>query len=114
MKVTYNRLIPFRGFAAINLFGHVFAREEYRPISDGTLRHEAIHTAQMRETGYVGFYLIYVAEWLYQWARLRSAKQAYYAVRFEREAYAHQDELDYPTYRRRYAWRRERELKTNK
>ena len=114
MKVTYNRLIPFRGFAAINLFGHVFAREEYRPISDRTLRHEAIHTAQMRETGYVGFYLIYVAEWLYQWARLRSAKQAYYAVRFEREAYAHQDELDYPTYRRRYAWRRERELKPNK
>ena len=110
MKVTYNRLIPFRGFAAINLFGHVFAREEYRPISDRTLRHEAIHTAQMRETGYVGFYLIYVAEWLYQWARLRSAKHAYYAVRFEREAYAHQDELDYPTYRRPFAWTRERKL----
>ncbi len=110
MKVTYNRLIPFRGFAAINLFGHVFAREEYRPISDRTLRHEAIHTAQMRETGYVGFYLIYVAEWLYQWARLRSAKQAYYAVRFEREAYAHQNELDYLTHRRPFAWTRERKL----
>ena len=106
MKVTYNRLIPFRGFAAINFFGHVFAREEYRPISDRTLRHEAIHTAQMRETGYVGFYLIYVAEWLYQWARLRSAKQAYYAVRFEREAYAHQNELDYLTHRRPFAWTR--------
>ena len=110
MKVTYNRLIPFRGFAAINLFGHVFAREEYRPISDRTRRHEAIHTAQMRETGYVGFYLIYVAEWLYQWARLRSAKQAYYAVRFEREAYAHQDELDYLTHRRPFAWTMERKL----
>jgi len=110
MKVTYNRLIPFRGFAAINLFGHVFAREEYRPISDRTLRHEAIHTAQMRETGYVGFYLIYVAEWLYQWARLRSAKQAYYAVRFEREAYAHQNELDYLTHRRPFAWTRKRKL----
>ena len=110
MKVTYNRLIPFRGFAAINLFGHVFAREEYRPISDRTLRHEAIHTAQMRETGYVGFYLIYVAEWLYQWARLRSAKQAYYAVRFEREAYAHQNELDYLTHRRPFAWTMERKL----
>ena len=110
MKVTYNRLIPFRGFAAINLFGHVFAREEYRPISDRTLRHEAIHTAQMRETGYVGFYLIYVAEWLYQWARLRSAKQAYYAVRFEREAYAHQNELDYLIHRRPFAWTRERKL----
>ena len=106
MKVTYNRLIPFRGFAAINLFGHVFAREEYRPISDRTLRHEAIHTAQMRETGYVGFYVLYLFEWLWRWARLRSAKQAYYAVRFEREAYAHQDELDYLTHRRPFAWTR--------
>ena len=106
MKVTYNRLIPFRGFAAINLFGHVFTREEYRPISDRTLRHEAIHTAQLKETGYVGFYLIYIAEWLHQWACLRSAKQAYYAVRFEREAYAHQNELDYLTHRRPFAWTR--------
>ena len=106
MKVIYNRLVPFRGFAAINLFGLVFARRECGAVSDRTLRHEAIHTAQLKETGYVGFYLIYIAEWLHQWACLRSAKQAYYAVRFEREAYAHQDELDYLTHRPPYAWRR--------
>lgn len=104
MKVIYNSLIPFRGFAAINLFGHVFARWEYEPVSDRTIRHEAIHTAQMRETGYVGFYLLYLIEWLYRWARLKDAHAAYRAIRFEREAYAHQDELDYLTHRRPYAW----------
>lgn len=57
MKVIYNRLLPVRGFTAINLFGIVFARRECRPLSEVTLRHEAIHTRQMRETGYVGFYL---------------------------------------------------------
>lgn len=105
MKVIYNGLIPFRGFTAINLFGRVFARREYEPVSDRTLRHEAIHTAQMRETGYVGFYVLYLFEWLYRWARLRDAHAAYRSIRFEREAYAHQDEPDYLAYRRPYAWR---------
>ena len=53
MKVIYNGLVPFRGFTAINLLGVVFARREYRPLSEAVLRHEAIHTAQMRETGYL-------------------------------------------------------------
>lgn len=105
MKVIYNRLLPFRGFTAINLFGIVFARRECRPLSEVTLRHEAIHTRQMRETGYVGFYLIYIAEWLYQLWRLRDAQLAYYAIRFEREAYAYQDEAAYPVYRKPYTWR---------
>ena len=83
MKVIYNRLLPVRGFTAINLFGIVFARRECRPLSEVTLRHEAIHTRQMRETGYVGFYLIYIAEWLYQLWRLRDAQLAYHAIRFE-------------------------------
>ena len=105
MTVIYNRLLPVRGFTAINLFGIVFARRECRPLSEVTLRHEAIHTRQMRETGYVGFYLIYIAEWLFQLWRLRSAGLAYHAIRFEREAYAHQEEAAYPVYRRRFAWR---------
>ena len=110
MKVFYNSLIPFRGFTAINLFGCVFARREFEPVSDRILRHEAIHTAQMREMGYVGFYLLYLAEWLWRWARLKDATAAYRAIRFEREAYAHQDELDYLAYRRPFAWTRERRL----
>ena len=68
------------------------------------------HTAQMRETGYVGFYLLYLAEWLWRWARLKDATAAYRAIRFEREAYGHQDELDYLAYRRPFAWTRERSL----
>ena len=105
MKVIYNRLLPVRGFTAINLFGIVFARRECRPLSETTRRHELIHTRQMRETGYVGFYLIYIAEWLYQLWRLRDAQLAYFAIRFEREAYAHQEEAAYPVYRHHFAWR---------
>ena len=42
--------------------------------------------------------------------RLKDATAAYRAIRFEREAYGHQDELDYLVYRRPFAWTRERRL----
>ncbi len=64
MRVIYNSLIPFKGFIAINLFGIVFARKEYKELSRRTLNHEAIHTAQMKEMLYIGFYIWYLSEWL--------------------------------------------------
>ena len=63
MKILYNPYLPFRGYAAINLFGIILAREECKPLSRVTLNHEAIHTAQMKELLYVGFYLWYIIEW---------------------------------------------------
>lgn len=104
MKVIYNSLIPFKGFTAVNLFGAVFARKG-APLSDATLNHEAIHTAQMRELGFVPFYVIYLFEWL---ARLLlDYSSAYRSVSFEREAYEHQGEADYLSTRRHFAqWRK--------
>ena len=104
MKVIYNRLVPFRGFTAINLMGVVFARVEYRPLSTAILRHEAIHTAQMKETAFLGFYLIYMLEWLWGMLRLRDAHTAYRAIRFEREAYRNMADPSYLTRRHPYAW----------
>ena len=104
MKVIYNRLVPFRGFMAINLVGVVFARVEHRPLSAAILRHEAIHTAQMKETVFLGFYLIYISEWLWGLLRRRSSFAAYRAIRFEREAYRHMADPSYLTQRRPYAW----------
>ncbi len=104
MKVIYNGLIPFRGFTAINLFGRVFARKEFEPVSDRILRHEAIHTAQMKETAFLGFYLIYILEWLWGLLRRQSPLAAYRAIRFEREAYRYMADPSYLTRRHPYAW----------
>lgn len=108
MRVIYNNIIPFRGFAAINLFGIVFARKEYKPLSDRTLRHEAIHTAQMRELGYLGFYILYLIEWLFRLIKQSyTGQNAYRHVSFEQEAYRKQDRKTYLSYRKSFAqWRR--------
>lgn len=54
MKIIYNSIIPFKGFAAINLFGILFVRKGIK-ISEEMINHEAIHTSQMKEMLYVFF-----------------------------------------------------------
>lgn len=102
MKIIYNSLIPFKGFSAINLFGVVFARNEYKELSQRILNHEAIHTAQMREMAYVFFYIWYLVEWLIK--LFRYGRKAYDNISFEREAYTYQFDYSYLKKRKRFAW----------
>ena len=103
MKIVRNRLLPFRGFDAINLFGVLLCRRE-TVLTPELIRHERIHTAQMLEMLIVGFYLWYLLEYLFYLIIYRSTHRAYRAVHFEREAYAHERDLNYLQHRRLYAW----------
>lgn len=119
MKVIYNKLIPLPGFFAINLFGVMFIREEYRncTISQSTFDHEGTHTEQMLD--FVGgckklqilggcvFYVLYFIEWLIKLIisgfTLGKVK-AYYSISFECEAYDNDRNHDYLKTRKRFAW----------
>lgn len=100
MKIIKNKTIPFGRYQAINLFGLLFTKVECTPV---ILNHEAIHTAQMRELAFIGFYLWYVLEWLVKIAVYRDIHRAYLNVSFEREAYAHESDLSYLAHRPRWA-----------
>lgn len=99
MKIIENSLIPFKGFLAINIFGVIFIREG-GVLNEVVLNHEQIHTAQMKELGYVGFYILYLIEWI---IRLFINKNAYKSISFEKEAYENERNLDYLSNRRHYA-----------
>jgi hypothetical protein len=75
-------------------------------MSESVRHHEAIHWAQQRELLLLGFFLLYPLCWLYQLVRLRNAEDAYRAIPFEIEAYAHQDEPGYLDRRPFFAWAR--------
>ena len=91
MKIIRNNIIPFKGFKAINLFGILFVRGNAE-LSDEVINHESIHTAQMKEMLYIPFYIWYGIEYLCKrWNY--TAKEAYRAISFEREAYNNQDNL---------------------
>ena len=104
MKVKYSKIIPFKGFYAINLFGTYFIREEFKgqKITKKTLNHEAIHTEQMKELGYIFFYIWYFIEWLIQLCL--HGKEAYYWISFEREAYDNDKNYKYLNKRKHYNW----------
>lgn len=104
MKIIYNKLIPFKGFCAINLLGILFVRSEYKNrLNEITFNHEAIHTAQMKELGFLLFYILYLIEWV---IRLFKKGNAYRNISFEKEAYAHQRDINYLYNRKHYAqWR---------
>ena len=101
MKVIYNDIIPFKGFAAINLFGILFVRNGV-VVSERLLNHERIHTAQMREMVYVFFYIWYVIEWSVK--LFKYGKMSYYHISFEREAYENEFDFKYLSGRRCFAW----------
>ena len=105
MKIIYNNLIPFKGFIAINLFGVLFVRNEYKKRFDSggfttTLNHESIHTEHIKELGYIFFYIWYFIEWL---LRLPFGN-AYYNISFEREAYANEKNIKYLQARKHYSF----------
>ena len=108
MKVIPNNTIPFKDFKSVNLFGLLFVRSEWVDrIDDVDINHESIHTAQMKELLYVGFYLAYLVEWLVRWIIERDRKVAYYKISFEKEAYANEKDIEYLNTRKHFAqWRK--------
>lgn len=104
MKVIYNNIIPFKGFLAINLFGVIFARKKYKPVDIFTITHESIHTAQMKELLYIGFYIWYGIEWIIRLIIDKDSITAYYNIRFEKEAYANESDINYLKNRKHYNW----------
>jgi hypothetical protein len=102
MKIIYNKIIPGKGYVAINIFGLIFCRKEYNPISRRALNHETIHTKQMIELLYIFFYLIYGLEWLIK--LFFYGKDSYRNISFEREAYSNDWDEGYPIKRKWFAW----------
>jgi hypothetical protein len=126
MKVIMTKHFPPGSYIAINLFGVVFAKKELPPT---TLQHEAIHSKQMAELGYIFFYLIYGIEflcrfivWLVKVGRCTTYDKdgdcytltisdawetAYRTISFETEAYECQGRVGYLKTRKHYAqWRK--------
>lgn len=104
-KILYSKIIPPKGFVAINLFGLIVVRKGFT-LTKTSLYHEKIHTRQMIEMLFLLFYLWYVIEYLIRLIQYKGAfLEAYRNISFEREAYAMQNDLQYIKRRKTWAWR---------
>ena len=102
MKIIRNKFIPFKGFTAINIFGLVFTRSDVK-LSDATINHEAIHTAQIKETLYVFYYPLYLLIWAFKGF-------SYDRHPMEAECKANEHNAEYLETRKPFAWLRGRKV----
>ena len=103
MITIFNKLIPFKGYTCMYLFGILFVRKDAM-LTPYVKNHERIHQAQCREMLYIFFYIWYVIEWLIRLLQYRNFKQAYRNILFEREAYDNMYDLGYIDSRNYFAW----------
>lgn len=110
-KIIYNNAIPFKGFVAINLFGLIFVRREYKMYLEKVrfrkatlLNHELIYTAQYKELLYVFFLLLYLLNYVINVFVYFNFKKAYKNICFEREAKDNEHNNDYFSERHNFAW----------
>lgn len=115
MKVIENKLIPFKGYAYINIFGIIFTRNKSK-ISKRSYNHEKIHLKQMQEMLWIPFYLWYGIEYIIirLFRLFVSQNKVYHDVSFEEEAYNNQDNYEYTKQRKHYAWLKYLGIKSNK
>ena len=91
---------PFgKNFLAINLFGFIFTLRDMDPIE---LNHELIHSAQQRELLYLPFFIWYGIEWIILYLKYKDWTKAYFHIRFEKEAYIYQSDMNYLRQRKHY------------
>jgi len=90
-----------KNFLAVCLFGFILS---IRPLNKVELNHELIHTAQQCELLYLPFFFWYGIEWLVLLLKYRDRMEAYRHIRFEEEAYRHQDDLGYLKRRKHFAY----------
>lgn len=134
MIVIKNKSIPFGTYTTMNLFGIVFTKVE---MTEKIKNHERIHTVQMLEMAAVvaviilafvlladisawwlliscpTYYVWYVFE--YMWISVMHDKQvcAYKDISFEEEAYYNDDNLNYISSRKPFAWTKYLDCESN-
>lgn len=103
MKIIFNNIIPFPGYKAMAIWPFIFVRKDCKP-KFRIINHETIHLRQQAEMLIVIFFLWYLVEWLVRSIQYRSFHKGYRNICFEREAYAHENELFYPDERKHYSF----------
>ena len=87
---------------AITLFPFIILSEE---VDEYTMNHELIHFEQQKELFVVGFYALYVYDFIRGMIKYRNKDMAYYLIRFEQEAYNYESDLGYIMDREKNAWK---------
>ena len=95
MRVVVFKYLTPKGFRGLTLYPFVLISNANDRNDRVFLNHEKIHIRQQLELFVLLFYVWYILEFLFRWIQFKDRKIAYYAISFEREAYANEKDLEY-------------------
>ena len=105
MVIIKNNILPFKNYLAMAIWPFVFVRKDKEDKwTPRKARHELIHFHQQREMLMIFFFVWYRTEWLIRLLKYRNSDKAYRNISFEREAYSHENDINYIENRRFWAW----------
>jgi hypothetical protein len=90
---------PFISYYGMALFPFILIKYRHLRNDEYLINHEKIHLQQQLEMLILPFYLLYGINYLLNRFKYTSHDAAYRNISFEREAYAHEDDLDYLKHR---------------
>ncbi len=94
--------LPFMRVNGMAIFPFLFIKHKFP--SKVLINHERIHFRQQIELLILPFYVWYVIEYLFNRVKGQTANQAYRNISFEKEAYQHDDDLEYLKKRKIWAF----------
>ena len=96
--------ISFLRNSAIALFPFILFKDEASKKDAVLLNHEKIHLRQQIELLIIPFYIIYLINYILNLVKYRNHFKAYMNIAFEKEAYHHDQNLQYLNYRRPFSF----------
>lgn len=96
--------IPFLPMAGMALFPFILIKELQFKEQKQFINHEKIHLAQQLELLFLGFYILYLLNYIFNLFKYFNHSKAYYNIVFEKEAYAMEMRSEYLSKRSFCAW----------
>lgn len=87
--------VPFLNVAGMALFPFILVGERHYKYDKVLINHEKIHLIQQLETLIIPFYILYLMNYFLNLLKYKEHHTAYMNMYFEREAYKHEQDLNY-------------------
>ncbi len=94
-KIVVFPYILSKSFAAVTIFPFIILKRKESKDDFVLINHEKIHIRQQLELLWILFFIWFAIEYLFRLIQYRNSYLAYKNISFEREAYAHEHDIDY-------------------
>ncbi|WP_228236132.1 hypothetical protein [Allomuricauda sp. M10] len=96
----------YKNYVGLSLWPFIILKEDSLKDDEVLINHERIHLRQQRELLILPFYILYISEWLLRTLLYLDSYRAYQNISFEREAYAHEKDMQYLEKRKTFGFLR--------